>query len=79
MSEKVFYVFGSKEFFIEYMKNQIEKEGGAVTETVHRIHFSLSQFIFENFNGKIAMSYVKNLTEAGEELTQYRKSVSYIE
>ena len=70
--------FGSKEFFVDYMKNQIEKEGGTVTETVHRIHFSLTQFIFENFRGKTAMGYVKNLTEAGEELTQYRKTVSYI-
>ena len=70
--------FGSKEFFVNYMKNQVEKEGGAVTETVHRIHFSLTQFIFENFRGKTAMTYVKNLTEAGEELTEYRKTVSYI-
>lgn len=71
--------FGSKEYFLDYMNNQVEKEQGNKLEVIHRIHFSMTQFIFENFKGKQAMEFVKNLTDAGEELTEWKKVVSYIE
>lgn len=70
--------FGSKEFFVDYMKNQVEKEGSENKfEVIHRIHFSMTHFIFENFKGKQAIGFIKNLTEAGNELTEWKK-VSYL-
>jgi hypothetical protein len=69
--------FGSKEFFLDYMKNQVEKEEAPKLEVIHRIHFSMTHFIFENFKGKQAIGYIRNLTEAGEEMTDWKK-VSYL-
>jgi hypothetical protein len=60
--------FGSKEFFVNYVKNQIEKEG-KTHEVVHRVHFAMSTLILETSKGKEALTMWKNLTEACEELS----------
>ena len=66
--------FGTKEYFVNFMNNAIEKEPEKNrVEVIQRVHFSLTQFIFEQYNMKQAMVYVKNLTDAGEELSQWKK------
>jgi hypothetical protein len=70
--------FGSKEFFIDYVGNQIKKENN-VQQTVARCHFALSSLIIETHKGKEAFTFMKNLTEACEQLSEWKKSVSYID
>jgi hypothetical protein len=70
--------FGSKEFFIDYVGNQIKKEG-TVQQTVSRCHFALSSLIIETHKGKEAFTMLKNLTEACEQLSEWKKTVSYID
>lgn len=75
MTEK----FGTKQFFLNFMTNAIEREPNkSKVEVVQRVHFSLSQLIFETCNLKQAIVYVKNLTEAGEELTDWKKVQNYV-
>jgi hypothetical protein len=70
--------FGSKEFFLDYMSNQIEKEDAPRQEVIYRVHFSMTQFIFETFTGKQAIGYIRNLAQAGEELSEWKKVRSYL-
>jgi hypothetical protein len=70
--------FGSKQFFLDYIGNQIKKEGN-VQQTVARCHFAMSSLIFETHKGKDAFPMLKNLTEACESLSEWKKTVSYID
>ncbi len=70
--------FGSKEFFVNYLKNQIKKDG-KTQEVVARVHFAMTSLIFESLTLKEALPMVKNLTEACEELSEIKKGVSYID
>jgi hypothetical protein len=70
--------FGSKAYFRNYMKNAIEKEG-RTQETVARVHFAMSSLILETHKGKEALTMLRNLTEAGEELSHWKTGVNYIE
>jgi HKD family nuclease len=74
----VSYKFGTKQFFLDYIGNQIKKEGN-VQQTVSRCHFAMTSLIFETHNGKDALVMVKNLTDACEVLSEWKKSVSYID
>jgi hypothetical protein len=61
--------FGSKEFFLSYITNQIRKEGKG-QEVIQRVHFSISSLIIETYKGKEAFTMLKNLTEACETLSK---------
>jgi hypothetical protein len=69
--------FGSKEFFVNYLSNQISEEG-KTQEVIHRVHFAMSNFIFEVSKGKEALNMLKNLNDACEELSEYKKVTSYL-
>lgn len=71
-SKPVVHKFGSKEFFKDYMSNQIEKEG-KTQEVIQRVHFSMTHLIVETYKGKEALDMIVNLTVAGEELSKPRK------
>jgi len=49
-NQAVVHKFGSKEFFTDYLTNQIKKEGKG-QEVVHRVHFSMSSLILETHKG----------------------------
>lgn len=62
--------FGTQTFFVNYISGQFEKESGANRqEVIHRIHFSMSTFILEEFTGKQAITYLRNLNVACEEVS----------
>jgi hypothetical protein len=69
--------FGTKEFFVDYISNQIKSEG-KVQEVVARIHFALSQLIIETQKGRDAFEMLKNLTAACEQLSEWKKTISYV-
>jgi hypothetical protein len=62
--------FGSNEFFRNYLRNQIEKEG-KTQEVIHRVHFAITSLILDNFKGKEAFDMIRNLTAACEELSEW--------
>jgi hypothetical protein len=61
--------FGSVNYFENYLKGQIAREGKG-QEVVHRVHFSMTNFIFETYNAKDAMGMLKNLNVACESISK---------
>ncbi|MGG3562980.1 hypothetical protein ABES03_15410 [Neobacillus rhizosphaerae] len=63
--------FGSIEFFDNYLRTQIVKEGRTTQEVIHRVHFAMSSIILETHKGKEAFNMLRNLTEACEKLSNW--------
>lgn len=67
--------FGTEEFFRNYIENQLRKENNNLN-TIYRIHFAMTNFIFETFKGKEAITYLKNLNTVCEEYSNTMSKVS---
>lgn len=68
-------MFGTTKYFTDYIENQLKKEG-ETHSTIYRIHFSMTQYIFETFKGKEAINMLKNLNEVCERYSRSLSSVS---
>jgi hypothetical protein len=72
--------FGTIGFFKKYLDGQIERQPEANRqEVLHRVHFSMSCLILDEFKGKEALIMLKNLNVVCEEVSVKLAKVSQIQ